>query len=334
LTYLREHKIFAWHRHEFQNAEVEAVGAIPEGSEDSLYLCIKRTIDGEDVRYIEKMTSRRIDDIVDAIFMDSALTYDGRNTGATQMALSGGTNYTYLEDLTLTSSPAYFSAGDVGNEIHLTGADGTVIRCRITGYTSSSVVTVKPHKTVPESMRLASISIWAKAVDTISGLDHLEGEDLSIMGDGFVVASPNNEAYVTKTVTSGAVTLDKCYAVVHAGLPYISDLETLDVDAPQGETVADKQKIVSGVTVFVEESRGIFAGAKAPTGSDPLEGLYEHKVRNAEGYDDPVEMKTGQAYIPTKSEYNNNGRTFIRQVDPLPLSVLAIMPKITAPFRG
>lgn len=334
LTYLREHKIFAWHRHQFQDGEVEAVGSVPEGTEDVLYLCIKRTINGSVVRYIERMNSRRIDDIVDAVFMDSALTYDGRNTGATTMALSGS-GWLYTDSLTLTASQAFFSAGDVGNEIHITGSDGEVLRCRITEYTSSTVVTVKPHKTVPTAMRTGSTTNWAKAVDTISGLSHLEGEDLSILGDGFVIASPNNASYVVKTVSSATVNLDKCYAVVHAGLPYMSDIETLDIDAPQGETISDKMKIVSGVTVFVEESRGIFAGPKPPSDddADPLEGLYEYKARSNEGYDDPVSMKTGQAYISTKSEWNNNGRVFIRQVDPLPLSILAVMPKITAPFK-
>jgi hypothetical protein len=115
----------------------------------------------------------------------------------------------------------------------------------------------------------------------------------------------------------------------------MSDLETLDVDTPQGETVSDKMKIVSGVAVYIEDSRGIMAGPKPPSDDedDPLEGLYEYKARNAEGYDEPVSLMTGQIYIATKSEWNNNGRTFLRQVDPVPLSVLAIMPKVLAPFK-
>jgi hypothetical protein len=125
------------------------------------------------------MSSRRIDDIVDAIFMDSALTYDGRNTTETTMALTGS-GWLYTDSLTLTASASYFAAGDVGNEIHITDSNGDVLRCRITAYTSATVVTVKPHKTVPVALRTGSTTNWAKAVDTISGLGHLEGEDLSI----------------------------------------------------------------------------------------------------------------------------------------------------------
>lgn len=337
LTYLREHKIFAWHRHQFQDAIVENVAVIPEGNEDTLYLIIKRVLPSEStVRYIERFASRRIDDIKDAIFMDSALSYDGRNTaGITTMALTTSSGWLYTDDLTLTSSDAYFAAGDVGNEIHITAADGSVLRCRITAFTSDTVVTVKPHKTVPVSMRTGSTENWAKAVDTISGLSHLEGEEVSILGDGFVVASPNNASYTTKTVASGIVTLDKCYSVIHAGLPFISDVETLDVDNPNGETVADKKKLVSDVTIYVEASRGIWCGGKPPTDDDvdPLEGLYEYKGRNDELMDDPIALKTGQVNINTMSEWSNNGRTFIRQVDPLPLSILAIMPSVLAPFK-
>jgi hypothetical protein len=335
LTYLREHKIFAWHRHQFQDAVVENVAVIPEGNEDTLYLVIKRVLpSGSTVRYIERFSSRRIDDIKDAIFMDSALTYDGRNTTAITMALTGS-GWLYTDDLTLTASSSFFVAGDVGNEIHITDSAGAVLRCRITYYTSNTVVTVKPHKTVPKILRTGNTTNWAKAVDVISSLGHLEGEDLSIMGDGFVIASPNNASYVKKTVASASVTLDKCYATIHAGLPFISDLETLDIDNPQGETVSDKKKLVSDVTIFVEASRGIWCGAKPPTDDDvdPLEGLYEYKGRNDELMDDPIALKTGQVNINTKSEWNNNGRTFIRQVDPLPLSILAIMPEVLSPFK-
>jgi hypothetical protein len=335
LTYLREHKIFAWHRHTFQDGEVENVAVIPEGNEDALYLIIKRTINGATVRYIERFSSRRIDDIKDSIFMDSSLTYDGRNATAVTMALTSSGGWLYTDDLTLTASSAFFSAGDIGNEIHITGADGSVLRCQIVAYTSTTVVTVKPHKTVPTALRTGSTTNWAKAVDQVSGLSHIEGEDVSIFGDAFVVASPNNSAYTVKTVSSGVVTLDKCYSVIHVGLPYMSDLETLDIDNPQGETLADKKKLVTSVTVYVEATRGIWAGHKPPSDDDvdPLEDLYEHKGRNDELMSEPTDLKTGQVEINTKSEWNSNGRTFIRQVDPIPLSVLAIMPNVTAPFK-
>src|SRR3990167_470559 len=58
LTYVREHAVWAWHRHDF-TGEVENVCVVPEGSEDSLYVVVARTINGRDVKYIERL-SRRI----------------------------------------------------------------------------------------------------------------------------------------------------------------------------------------------------------------------------------------------------------------------------------
>ena len=319
MTYLREHQIFGWHRHEFDGT-VENVAVIPQGTEDVLYLVVKRTVNGKTVKYHEFMKTRQIDNIVDSVFTDCSLSYDGRNTGAMTMTLTGGTNWTHDELLTLTASASYFTSADVGNQIVLTGSDGTIIRCDINGYTSATVVSVYPHKTVPAGMRSVAMTTWSKAVDVISGLWHLEGKSISIVGDGFVVANPNNAAYVVKTVANGSVTLDKPYSVIHAGLPYLSDMETLDIDVPnQLSSLADKKKNINKVSIYVESSRGIWAGPDA-------NNLIEFKLRDDEGYDSPPTLKTEVVDMNIKGEWRSSGRILVRQVDPLPLSILTVMP--------
>lgn len=339
LTYVREQSLVAWSRHDFDAGTVESVASVPESSEDAVYVEVKRTIDGNTRRYIERFATRNIIDIVDAKFMDSNLSYDGRHTGTTTMTLSGGTDWVYTETLTLTASASTFTstAVDVGNAIHLTGSDGTIIRCTITAYSSATVVSVKPNKTVPAAMRSTAISTWSYAVDEVSGLWHLEGEDVSVFADGFVVASPKNDSYDTLTVTNGAITLDKPYSVIHVGLPFLADLETLDIETLNSETMTDKDKNVGNVTLFVEETRGVYAGPKPPTSdtTDPLENLVEYKLRNDEDYDSPVELKTDTIDVNIQPEWNSNGRVFIRQVDPVPMTVLAIAPAGFIPFtRG
>lgn len=319
MTYLREHQIFGWSRHDF-DGDVEDVKTIPEGSEDVPYFVIKREINGRTVRYIEYMHSRLIKNILDAVFVDSSLSYDGRNTGATTMTLSGGTNWTYDELLTLTASASYFTASDVGNQIVIDGSD--TIRCIIKAYTSGTVVTVSPFKTVPVDMRNAAITNWSKAVDVVSGAWHLEGKDVSILADGFVFANPNNESYIVKTVTNGSVTLDSPASVIHVGLPIISDIETLNIDT-QGDisSIADRKKDVNRLNMFIESSRGIWAGPDA-------DNLTELKIRGVENedYDEPIVLKTGVVDINIKPEWKSSGSIFIRQIDPLPLSILAIIP--------
>lgn len=333
-TYIRSQRVFAWHQHN-TDGTFENCAVIPEGNQDYLYTVVNRTINSSTVRYIERLSTRLYSDIEDAKFMDSSLSLDGTNTTATTMTLSGGTNWTFDETLTLTASASFFSAGDVGNEIHLTGSDGSLIRFTIDAYSSVTVVTGKPHKTVPSSLQSTATAVWGKAVDTISGLSHLEGEDVTVFADGFVIASPNNSSYETVTVSSGSITLSKPRVVIHVGLPYISDIETLNVDSVNGETMIDKQKLIEKVNAYVEETRGVFAGTEPPSNdsTDPLEGLYEYQARNAEDVDSPVSLETDVIQIDTESNWDNNGRVFIRQVDPVPMSILSIAPSGLIPFR-
>ena len=308
LTYVREHDIWAWHRHT-TDGTFESICVVPEGDEDVLYATVKRTINGATKRYVERMHTRRVTEIsVDAFFVDSGLTYDGRNlNSAHTMMLSGGTNWTVDETLTLTSSTGYFVAGDVGNEIVLRSGTDTV-RFRIAGYTSATVVTGNGHKTIPSTMRATTLGDWGKAVDELSGLGHIEGKTASILADG---------SYLTGTVTGGVLTLARPYEVIHVGLPYESDLEPLDLESLKS-TLADKTKRINRLTVYTQESRGFKVGVDASH-------LKRTPVTVAQ-YDDPDAVNADKTEITLDTTYTNHGRVLIRQDEPLPLTVLALAP--------
>lgn len=336
LTYVKEQQILGWAKHDTDGL-YKCVSCITEGSETSVYVIVQRTIDGRTVQYIERFASRDYSDVIDAVFAHSALSYDGRHTGSTTMTLSGGSTWLYGEELTLTASASTFASTDVGNEIWLYEASGTPLRLSITSYTSATVVKVQANRTVPVALRSVAWTDWAEAVDTLQGLWHLEGETVAVVADRFVLGSPNNDAYPTYTVDDGEITLEEPHAVIHVGLPYLSDLETLDIDTSQGESLIGKKKRVSRVTVSCVESRGIWAGPKPPTDDDddPLENLTEKKIRDEEGYDDPVALLTGDAEVIIRPNWNSNGRVFVRQVDPLPLTITAITGDADVPYgRG
>lgn len=328
LTYIREQQIWGWHRHDFENGFVENVAVIPDGDEDAVYLTIKRTINGTTKRYIEKLTSRADTDIEDMIFVDSAITFDGRNTNTgLTMTLSGGVTWEYTETITITASAAFFLSSYVGQEIHLT-VGSELIRFTLTGYTSSTIMSGTPNRTVPVSMRSVATSDWARAVKTVSGLYHLEGEQVSVQGDGAVVASVNNPSYGELTVSGGQITMDTAHSVIHVGLPITSDLETLDIDNAQGETLVNKTKLIGEVAITVKATRGLWAGSAAPSDDDvdPLEGLTELKSRSTENYGSVPSLKTKTLKKVIQSRWNSNGRVFVRQVDPLPATIVAITP--------
>lgn len=327
LTYIKAHQMLAWHRHDIQDATVEQVCVVPEGTTDRVYLVVKRAINGSTKRYIERMHIRNFTDITtDAIFMDSSLSYNGVNTTAVTMTLSGGTDWDYEEDLTLTASSAEFTSDDVGHAIHLTGSDGSIIRCVITAYTSTTVVTVRPHMTVPAALRSTATATWTHAVDHLTGLWHLEGQTVSVFADGFVLANPNNNSYTTITVTNGSITLDKAYGVIHVGKPYTSDIETLDATLSEG-TYIDKLKLINQATVYVEETRGLWCGTEQPTSdSDFKTQLREFKLRNTENYNDPPALKSEPINVKISGTWNKGGRVFLRQTDPIPATILSIAP--------
>lgn len=83
LTYNRDENVVGWHRHDF-NGFVESIATLPspDGLQDSLWMVIRRTIDGQQVRYIEKlMPFWDFGSVIeDAHYVDSGLRYSGPET--------------------------------------------------------------------------------------------------------------------------------------------------------------------------------------------------------------------------------------------------------------
>jgi hypothetical protein len=79
MTYIPDQQVYGWHAHDTVG-EFESACVVAEGNEDVLYVVAKRTIDGRDVRYIERLRSRIFTELEDAFFVDSGLTYDGAPT--------------------------------------------------------------------------------------------------------------------------------------------------------------------------------------------------------------------------------------------------------------
>ncbi len=86
MTYNPKQKIAAWHRHTTKGM-FESVCTLRENNEDVAYFVIKRTIDSNTVRYIEKLTPRTINSMQDAFFLDCALKRDFENKVSTVSGL-------------------------------------------------------------------------------------------------------------------------------------------------------------------------------------------------------------------------------------------------------
>jgi len=320
LTYLRDQQVFAW-APQPSDGQFESTCAISEGTEDAVYFVVRRTINGQTVRYIERLASRMFTSTEDAFFVDSGLSYDGRNTDAAKTAkLTGGCGeWDYRTEYTLTiTGAAPFRATDVGSQIQMPYADEEgqqkELRCTITQFLHDNSVKVSASRNVPPALRNTATSNWQLARSTFAGLDHLEGQTVNILCDANVEPQ--------KVVTGGSVTLENPGAVVHIGLPITAELETLDINVNGQETLIDKKKLITSANLIVNASRGVWA-------STPGGEFYEYPQREFEFYDDPVDDATGVIELKLSANWSRNGRVQVRQQDPLPLTVLAIIPRIT-----
>ena len=79
-TYLADQNVIGWHKHTTKDGAFEAVTVVAEGNEDILYAVIRRTINGQTVRYIERMHERQYDRLENCFFVDAGAEYKGTET--------------------------------------------------------------------------------------------------------------------------------------------------------------------------------------------------------------------------------------------------------------
>lgn len=81
LTYNRDENVVGWHRHDFSGGIIESIAVIPalSGLNDDLWMIIRRTINGVDKRYVERLMRFWDFDMTldDAFFVDCGLQYSG-----------------------------------------------------------------------------------------------------------------------------------------------------------------------------------------------------------------------------------------------------------------
>jgi hypothetical protein len=315
LTYVPEQQIGAWHQHDTDGV-FESCTVVAEGNEDSLYVIVQRTINGNSVRYVERMATRQVNLLKDCFFVDAGSTFNGTNLTATTVTVTGGTSWGPADVLTITASSSLFvwpGTTDVNDAIVLTDSTGASYRLKILATSSPTVATAKVDKVIPVALRATPTAVWAFARDTVSGLSHLEGKTVSILADGAVMPQV--------VVTGGVAVLERAAVVVHVGLPYESDLQTLPVALNIDAFAQGRVKNVNQSWIRVFQSSGIFVGPDANK-------LTEAKQRTTEPYGSPPALKSDEVSVAMTPTWAQSGQIYIRQSDPLPLTIVGITTEI------
>jgi len=111
-----------------------------------------------------------------------------------------------------------------------------------------------------------------------------------------------------------------------AGLPYVCDLETLNIEVNGvggASTLQGRAKRVQEVLLRVKATRGLAIGPDAGH-------LTEIKERTVENHGAPTPLTTGDERVLVDPSWTGNGRVLVRQAWPLPATVLAIAPRLEA----
>ena len=149
---------------------------------------------------------------------------------------------------------------------------------------------------------------------SLTGLDHLEGEQVAIVGDG---AAQNN-----KTVSSGAVTIDTSSEEAKIGLLYSSDLQTMRLDEGYSETTQTKTKRIYDLSVRFHETVGASVGPN-------VDNLTAINFRDSSASMNlPVPLFTGDKFIEFDSDYGTEGLVYVQQPQALPMTILGIYPRL------
>jgi hypothetical protein len=150
-----------------------------------------------------------------------------------------------------------------------------------------------------------SLTYSGSPATTISGLGHLEGETVQILGDGAV--------YPDKVVTGGQVTLDPAASEVEVGLQFISTLETMDPEVPLQGTTQGRQKHWAEIIVRLDNSLGCFVDDE------------EIPFRSSQDLmDTPPPIFTGDHKLSPSLTRGSLGSIKVQQKQPLPLTVVAV----------
>lgn len=331
-TLNREQDVRGWHPHGVggysdvdatKRAAVESIDVIPVSGGDELWMIVRRYIDGGVKRYVEYMSQHFAsgDDSEDANYMDSSLSIN--NVVNATLTPGTGANVVGTIEVVFTADSAIFNAGDVDDYIvyrySITNNDGNIIRykaiARITEYTDTAHVKGTILIPWPDLGTIAA-NMWHMTVDSVSGIDHLEGETVTILADGAV--------YPDFVVSGGTVVLVEPASKITVGLPYISVVTPMPLEAGASDgTSQGKTKRISRCTLRFSDTLGARYGRSEISQMDVV------LSRDGGGLmDAPPNLFTGDVSVSWPDGYTDSAEITVMQDLPLPCTLVAIMPQM------
>jgi hypothetical protein len=344
-TYAREQSVAAWARHT-TSGKYRSVCSLRTGAAEgeTLYVVVDRTISGTPMSFIERVLPR---DPSSSPFLDSSLTSSLVTGGGFVLTLKqypltkivgdrvivghviAGTlgykkgNWCHAQtdsvqlstDLIVNGTKFYVFKSPLGERFvgKLVLADDPTGIGTASGFWIELQQDLLPSLFDGKSPDPVPIDApdWNLASTRWGWWNHLVGQVVSVCADGGVT-------HRSVTVESdGTITIDFPASQVTVGLPYESTLQTLALTDDGRGSIRSKQKLVNEIQIEVADTRGVWVG-------EDENDLTEVKPEFPEN----TALSTGRLTVRASNRWNDNGSIFIKQVDPLPCTILAVTPEV------
>lgn len=315
MAYKPDQKVEGWARYNTQG-EVKSVAVIPStlNKNNDVYVLTERVIDGVKHKFTEVLDDPFdfTDTLDDAHFLDCSAKYDGRRTPDASITVDSATG-----DVTITASASVFGGASVDDDIRV----GENL-ARITAVNSATEVeaTVLSDYSLPLSVESGDWELLERASE-LDRLWHLEGQEISVLADG--APHPN------RTVEGGKITLDDKYHVIVVGFPYTGRIVTRMFNA--GNNIGTAQGIIKRfgrVILHLHNTLGGFIGGTDYTMQREID-MTELQFRSvSDRMDQPPPLQSGFFEEPWPVGYEREGSIIIEQRQPLPMTVISVIPKM------
>ena len=326
LTYLKDQEVIAWHEHVLGGHISNSFNSASSIGSNQITISSHGYSNGDKVLYDAddgEVVGGLVDgasyfvNVVDSNTIKVAESNAQAQIGATITladASSASTQY-FRQEAKLESITAIPGTGS--DELWLS------VQRKINGVTRRFVEVLSPKfdrfrngEKVGSIFADAALTYDGTATATLSGLDHLEGETVSILGDGSVHAE--------RSVSSGAVT-SLSPTVTHAtiGLPYTSTLQTLRPEKGGDDGVAQgrTKRVFEATFRFLDTLGAEYA---------PVGGSFD-EVQFRTG-STPMNISpplfSGDKTIQFHGSWETEGQLILRQTQPLPFELTSIVTRI------
>jgi len=161
----------------------------------------------------------------------------------------------------------------------------------------------------------SGLSYKGAATTTISGLSHLNGQVVDVLVNG--------AAHPQRTVSGGFITLQIPATVAHVGLPCPAKFRSMRIEAgaKDGTSQGKTKRIHKMVYRFINTAGGKYGSS--------VENLDTLQFREAsDPMDQPVPLYSGDKVVSWPDGYTTDGYIMYVNDQPLPVTLLAVMPQV------